>query len=232
MNHAGIYVIIHRDTAKAYVGSSMNIRTRWYWHRSQLRRGIHCNRMLQRAWAKYGEDAFAHEVVELVGSHACLHDRETLWIKRLGAADPKTGYNLAPVGGSCFGFRHSAESRARMSETRRAYTSPETRRLRGLAWVGRKHTDESRAKIGASQKGRKLSDEQKAHISSVHKGKTLSAETRQKLSDARAGKVPTEETRQKISEALKGRVFTDEWRAKISAAAKARHAAKSAAPTV
>jgi len=222
MKQAGIYVIIHRESAKAYVGSSMSIGGRWYWHRSQLRRGIHCNRLLQRAWTKYGEDAFSHEVLDIVGSAACLHARETFWINELQANNPQKGYNLAPVGGSCFGFKHSDETRRRMSESRRAYTSPETRRLRGLAWMGRKHTEETKAKMSAAGKGRRMSDEQKAQVSAVHKGKTLSAETRQKLSQARTGKTPSEETRAKISAALKGRVMTPEWRAKLSEAAKRR----------
>ena len=222
MKAAGIYVIIHRESAKAYVGSSMGMDARWRWHLSQLRRGIHCNRMLQRAWTKYGEEAFSHEVLDTVGSAACLHVRETYWINALGACHPQTGYNLAPVGGSCFGFKHSAETRQKMSEVRSAYTSPETRRLRGLAWVGRKHTEETKAKMAAAGRLRRLSDEQKARISAVHKGKTLSEETRRKLSEARTGKVPTEETRAKISAALKGRVITPEWRAKLSEAAKRR----------
>lgn len=51
----GIYCIENIQTGKKYIGQQVNIRSRWYQHRNELRRGIHCNDYLQKAWNKYGE---------------------------------------------------------------------------------------------------------------------------------------------------------------------------------
>ena len=55
---SGIYVIRNLVTGKIYVGSAVIIGKRVYEHRRLLMLGTHGNRLLQRAWAKYGSDAF------------------------------------------------------------------------------------------------------------------------------------------------------------------------------
>ena len=55
--------------------------------------------------------------------------------------------------------------------------------------LGNRHSDESRALIGAASKGHPISPKQRAQISAVHKGKTVSAETREKQSRAKRGRV-------------------------------------------
>jgi hypothetical protein len=84
---------------------------------------------------------------------------------------------------------------------------PEWREKVRQRGVGRKHTEESKAKISAGNKGklkgRKLTEEHKAKIS--WKGRKHSLETRLKMSVS-----------------AKGKTFSDETRAKMSLAAKAR----------
>lgn len=102
----------------------------------------------------------------------------------------------------------------------------------------KKHTAETKAKIGAANKGRKLppisaetrakmsvastgrtkSTETRAKIGAVHKGKIISAETRAKLREANIGKNHLDETRSKISESNKGRTKSDEHKSKLSVA--------------
>ena len=60
---AGIYRIRNIATGKAYVGSSIRLRSRFSSHRSDLTRGTHHCQPLQRAWAKYGAAAFTFEVL-------------------------------------------------------------------------------------------------------------------------------------------------------------------------
>ena len=60
----GIYKISNLLDGKCYYGSSSNISKRFAQHLKTLRRGTHHNIHLQRAWIKYGEDAFAFEIVE------------------------------------------------------------------------------------------------------------------------------------------------------------------------
>jgi group I intron endonuclease len=55
---SGIYKIINKVNNKYYVGSSRNIKNRWNTHKQSLKNQSHHNEYLQRAWNKYGENAF------------------------------------------------------------------------------------------------------------------------------------------------------------------------------
>jgi len=85
------------------------------------------------------------------------------------------------------GYKHTAETRAKMSATR----------------TGGHHTEETRRRISLGLQGRRLSPEHCAKISEAKKGTTLSEAAREKLSIALTGK--------------KRKPFTDEHRAKLSA---------------
>src|SRR5258708_7492424 len=99
---AGIYEIVHLETGRKYIGSSMRLEKRWGEHRRDLNRGVHRNRHLQFAWRKYGPDGFVYRVIEVVtcGVDALL-EREQWHIDHLGS----DGYNLSPTSGSIFGMK-------------------------------------------------------------------------------------------------------------------------------
>jgi len=54
----GIYAITHHASGKQYVGSSQDVQHRQYAHTSDLRLHRHGSIKLQRAYDKYGTDAF------------------------------------------------------------------------------------------------------------------------------------------------------------------------------
>lgn len=60
----GIYSILNKINGKVYLGSSKDISIRFADHRYRLRHNTHTNSRLQRAWNKYGEDAFDFSIVE------------------------------------------------------------------------------------------------------------------------------------------------------------------------
>lgn len=60
---SGIYQIRNLVTGKVYVGSSKNIRLRWYVHAHELKKNKHHSVLLQRAYNKYGKDAFVYEIL-------------------------------------------------------------------------------------------------------------------------------------------------------------------------
>lgn len=60
----GIYRIRNLKTQSCYYGSSEEIEKRWESHIGKLRKNLHENVILQRAWNKYREENFIFEVME------------------------------------------------------------------------------------------------------------------------------------------------------------------------
>lgn len=136
----GVYEIFCTANGRRYVGSSVNFERRWRLHYTQLSEGKHHSQHLQRAWTKYGEDAFVFRVLEkcVMGD---LIAREQHYIDTLGPE-----FNSRPRAGSQLGFKHSDESRRRMSASRPRGFSPMS---------GREHTAETKARISRAKTGRK-----------------------------------------------------------------------------
>lgn len=252
---SGIYAITNIITGKIYVGQAQNIKRRWIEHKARLTKGCHDNQYLQRAWNKYGKEAFRFEVLEYCIID-CLNDREQYFIDTF--LPQGVLYNIArDVRAPFRGVKFSNEHKRKISLAHRGKTlSSDTRRKISESHKGMKVSDDTRMKISAAGKGRKLSEEHIRKLSEANKGnqhmlgKTLSLESRQKisathkgvkfsdehkrkLSEARigntncVGRVYSDETRRKISESRKGKKASEETRRKMSESHKKRNALKS-----
>jgi hypothetical protein len=125
---SGIYKVVCLPNGKVYVGSAVNLHQRHLDHWQKLSRCQHRNIHLQRAWNKYGEQAFIFEVIELVLASFIL-EREQYWIDKLHCCDDRKGFNISPTAGSSFGIRHSEDfRRARSEDQKRLWRIPEYRR--------------------------------------------------------------------------------------------------------
>jgi len=122
----GIYQIRNQLSGKVYVGSSTDISRRWREHQSRLLEGTHHSKHLQSAWIKYGLENFMFEVLEKVEEATNLVTREQVWIDTMKSHHREFGYNSSPTAGSPLGFRHTEESKLKMSQTVR---SPRPRTL-------------------------------------------------------------------------------------------------------
>jgi group I intron endonuclease len=96
--------------------------------------------------------------------------------------------------------------------------SDESKQKIGSALVGRKMSASSRAKMSASRTGIPRSQETRAKISASHKGIKPNAETLAKMSASKMGRKLSPETRAKMSASTKGRVFSEEHKAALVAA--------------
>ena len=81
----GVYAILHRESGYRYIGSSLNIDSRWRGHIRKLERRQHHCRMLQTTWNVHGADAFELVVLELVDDPFALTSREQYWMDRTTA---------------------------------------------------------------------------------------------------------------------------------------------------
>lgn len=115
-----IYVHTNLINGKKYVGmTEKTMMERWAVHikdsRSRIGKKSYC-RYFHSAIRKYGEDAFAHEVLEVVVGKDVADEAERHWIAQLNCRAPH-GYNIA-AGGSR-GPMHE-DSRARIAAASRA----------------------------------------------------------------------------------------------------------------
>lgn len=182
----GIYAIRHVASGRVYVGSSQNIAGRWRQHKHLLRRGEHKNPKLMNAWAKYGEDAFAFEVLELCAESDLL----TLEQRYFSVHDSvSSGFNISEIAGrERAGKRHTPEAIRKMSDSHMgSVVSADHRAKLSAAFKGRVFSDETRAKISASKMGKKrapFTEQAKLNMSAGMKGRIHSPECRAKLSAA------------------------------------------------
>lgn len=107
--YSGIYKIIGPD--RLYIGSAIHIPSRWATHISQLNLGKHGNKHLQRAWNKYGANAFSFEIVEEVKDTDKLLEIEQRWID---AYPFENLYNILTVAGSSKGRVTSEETKEKL----------------------------------------------------------------------------------------------------------------------
>jgi group I intron endonuclease len=96
---SGIYQIRCVPTGKIYVGSAVDLRTRWQHHCELLRRHKHRNKYLQAAWDKYGPASFELDILELTAREHLL-EREQEWINQTRCTDREIGFNLYNTAGS------------------------------------------------------------------------------------------------------------------------------------
>jgi len=111
----GIYRLLCLVTGKYYCGSTENIKQRFWDHRKNLRGNKHCNRHLQYAWNKYGENGFTFEVVEYCNEEKLI-SREQWYIDKTRCADDRFGFNLAPTAGNTKGCKHTEEAKRKNRE--------------------------------------------------------------------------------------------------------------------
>lgn len=89
----GIYKIVNIVNDKIYIGQSKHIKQRWCEHKKELKKNKHRNEYLQRAWNKYGESNFIHEIIELCDESE-LDEKEVYYINFYNSMNPNKGYNL------------------------------------------------------------------------------------------------------------------------------------------
>ena len=215
-----IYVIENTVNGMAYVGKANNVNRRWLKHIEAARTS---DGFLYRAIRKYGRESFVvHTVDESDDESHALRVLEPEWISYMRMMGVSL-YNLAEGGHGSTGHRHTAETRVKMSETRRGWVpSEEVRAKISDALRGLQMSDETRMKISESHRGKKKpprSAEHCAKISASKKGKKITDEHAERIrqsmiSSPNVGHPIDSETRAKIAEKLRNQKQSPETRAK------------------
>jgi group I intron endonuclease len=197
----GIYKIQHKTSGKFYVGSAKKISRRWIEHVRDLRAQKHFSPKLQKAWNKYGQDAFEFSILEIVEDVHKLLEREQFWLDATQAV--KHGYNSAKTAGSLLGFKHTEETKEKMKQAALGHIkSEEHRKNLSIVNTGKKMSAEAREKMRLAKLGKKRpphTEETKALMSAVKMGKTATDEAKAKMSLAKMGRKLSEETKRRMS---------------------------------
>ncbi len=165
-----IYKHTHRDSGRAYIGKTNDVRKRQLKHLNAAKNdsSFHYHRALR----KYGENAFDTEILWEGECESEAYEQE---IKLISEYDTyNNGYNMT-VGGDGLGSgdKHPLYGIRRSSKTKR--------------------------KISEKLQGYVYSNERNKKISNSHKGKSKSVDHRQNISMANIGKIHSGETKCKIS---------------------------------
>ena len=179
-----------------YIGQTKNILERIRVHLSDLRAGRHFNKHLQRAFNKYGEDAFEFRVLE-----ACvapeLNALECYWINACLSDDRHFGYNMRTGGAA--GFTVTQEARYNMSQARKGYLNahPEEK----TKWLRR---------VAESNRGREWTEEQRSNLRKSMQAVVMKPGSKTGLHLADRNK--TEKARSAVACSNKARIWTPEQR--------------------
>ncbi len=200
--NCGIYSITNTVTGKLYIGSASNFDERWRVHRVHLSSNNHHSKHLQSSWNKHGAAAFQFKKLLVCAQHQ-LTMYEQLLIDGHRSADREHGYNARPVAESMLGYKHTPETREKLSAARKGQVfSEETRALWSKNRTGRKMPDWFPEFTRQHKTGTKHSDATKAIISAKGIGRPCSVQTRERRS-----KVTLDQVEQIKSMAISGRTY-------------------------
>ena len=149
MKNTGIYQIKSIETGRVYIGSAINIKTRWNRHKRDLFKNVHHSSFLQRHYNKYGIDDLVFSVVEFCKKEELLL-KEQVYLDSLNCE-----FNTCKIAGSCYGIKKSEEFKRKIS----VLTSGENNPTYGL-----ERTKEWRENISKANQGQKAWNKGKIKI--------------------------------------------------------------------
>ena len=166
MKISGIYKIVNKINGKYYVGSSLDIKTRWKKHIYTLSYQKHRNIYLQRSWNKYGKDNFEFFIIETVPKEQ-LQNIEQKYLDDY--IKDKLCYNL---NSKADGGGWNDISKQKLSKKHKGMGNP---------FYGKHHTQNTIQKIQNLSLGRLHTSESKKKMSYLAKLKSQSLEWREKM---------------------------------------------------
>jgi group I intron endonuclease len=151
-NKSGTYHILNLVNKKLYIGSTNNLYKRMYEHYRNLIQNKHPNKHLQNAWNKYGEDNFRFFVNGINEDVSTLINDEQFRIDLFVKHRPDLLYNINLTAGSVLGFKHSNDTKKKLSENH----------------LGKKPSEETRKKMSITRRaqlhGAKLTEQDVINI--------------------------------------------------------------------
>lgn len=194
---SGIYQITHIESGKKYIGSALYFPRRFAQHRYDLKTLKHGNSKLQRAYNKYGPDAFTFESLEECPKDDLI-SREQMYLDI--AVDWGFDYNLAAIAGNGnrLGTKHTDQTKQQISISKKG-SIPWNKNIKTgvIPW--------NKGKTGV------YSESVLKNMSEAHKGKpswnkgkmgVYAVETIEKMSIAKLGRKQSQQEKDKRAKSL------------------------------
>jgi group I intron endonuclease len=170
---SGIYCIENNLNRKKYIGKSIDMERRFYYHKTSLNKNSHFNKYLQNSWNKYGEENFTFYILEESDKEK-INRLEIYYINLYNTKNQEFGFNLTDGGEGMLGH----------------IPSDETRLKRSVALLGRGLSEERKKNISIATTGKRTGNKNPNY------GKHPSEETRYKIGNAMRNKKHSEKTKQ------------------------------------
>lgn len=157
----GIYIIVSA-CGKVYIGSAVNLKTRYMTHRRALIKNKHDNSRLQNYFKKYGANSLTFKVVEFCEREQLI-EREQYHIDQL-----QPFFNIAKMAGATYGLKpwlnkkHSEETKQKIKLTNLLTFAQKPKKEKPIR-LTREQNNERFAAINKTEEGRK-------RCSALHKG--------------------------------------------------------------
>ena len=163
-----IYCIQNKTNRKQYVGlTTKSLQERFGYHVAQAKINALKNMVIAKAIIKYGSENFTIRSLEECDNYETLKTQERYWIGKLDTFN--NGYNMTKGGEGLLGYKHTEETKKRMSERMLGNTYNKGH------FLGKSHTEETKKKmsdkkVGANNGmfGRGHSEEARKKISQAH----------------------------------------------------------------
>lgn len=198
---SGIYKIVNIINNHKYIGSAKNLERRKREHFIALRKGKHHSLYLQRAYNKYGEFCFLFQVVMVCNTNDLIKN-EQVFIDR-----EKPEYNILKKAGSLIGFKHTEESKIKMSDSAKGRTfTDEFKEKMRILFTGKKRDKSIGEKISKTNKGRVFTEAWKNKIRIANTGKKHTEEQTNKIRAAHIGRKNTPEAKERMRQAAYKRI--------------------------
>ena len=143
-----VYLVTNLTNGKRYVGKTKrDLGQRWREHVTHSH-GRSEEMALYVAIRKHGADAFELSVLEECSSEETLNEAEKRWIRELGTF--RREYNMTEGGDGLKGYKHTEDTKRRMSEARKGTRNHNYRKVWGRQGP---LSEEARRKISEKKKG-------------------------------------------------------------------------------
>ena len=140
-----IYKATNKINQKSYIGKTTKpFDVRKKRHISNIKTKTKKHYAFYNALRKYGVDNFEWAVIDTATTEDELNLKEKYWISFYNSKAPN-GYNLSDGGEGQSGFKHSEETKKKISENQKGRTSPNK---------GKKFSEEHKRKLSEAKKGK------------------------------------------------------------------------------